>query len=421
MSVLKKYTALLMLVFPALLHAQQEFGKDILKTLCSPEFHGRGYVNDGHIIASKFIASKFDEFGLEKFEDSYFQKFDIKANTFPDSVSVAIDGYQLETGKEYIVDAVSGSAKGTYELIWVNTKNIGEVLGKVQETNQKGNANIAWVVDTKGIENRDSISQFHQLAYYIASAAPVVWITDTKFTWSVGREELTYPIIEIKRENIPWTSETITLNINNKFHEKLQTQNVIGYVKGKKKCKYLVISAHYDHLGRMGANTYFPGANDNASGVAMLLYLAKYFSEHKPKYNIVFMAFGAEEAGILGSKHYVDNPLFPLKKIEFLVNCDIMGTGDEGITVVNGTLHKEQFKRLAIISNENEYLAKVKVRGQAANSDHYWFTQAKVPAIFMYTMGGIKAYHDVYDKSETLPLTEFNDLSKLLIEYLQSF
>ena len=171
----------------------------------------------------------------------------------------------------------------------------------------------------------------------------------------------------------------------------------------------------------MGHDVYFPGANDNASGVAMLLYMAKYFSENQPKYSIVFMAFGAEEAGILGSKYYVEHPLFPLKDIRFVVNCDIMGTGDQGVTVVNGTVHKKEFKKLAVLNLENKYVEKVQVRGRASNSDHYWFSQRQIPAVFIYTMGGITAYHDVFDKSETLPLTDFSDLSKLLIGFIKSF
>ena len=168
----------------------------------------------------------------------------------------------------------------------------------------------------------------------------------------------------------------------------------------------------------MMGEAIFPGANDNASGVAMLLSLANYFSDKSPKYNLVFMAFGAEEAGILGSKYYVENPLFPLQDIKFVLNLDIMGTGDEGITVVNGTQHKKQFKLLSDINKKHKYLPKIKIRGRAANSDHYWFSQLGIPSFFIYTMGGIKAYHDIYDRAETLPMSEFNDLYHLLIEFL---
>ena len=113
--------------------------------------------------------------------------------------------------------------------------------------------------------------------------------------------------------------------------------------------------------------------------------------------------------------------MFPLKDIRFLLNCDISGTGDEGITVVNGTIHKKQFKKLAKINVKKKFLSKVNVRGRAANSDHFWFTQRQVPCFFIYTLGGIKAYHDIYDKGETLPLTAFSNYSQLLIEFISTF
>ncbi len=77
---------------------------------------------------------------------------------------------------------------------------------------------------------------------------------------------------------------------------------------------FLVFSAHYDHLGQMGKDIYFPGANDNASGTSMLLNLAKYYSQNRPKYSVLFIAFGGEEAGLIGSEYYVKNPLVPLSK-----------------------------------------------------------------------------------------------------------
>jgi len=70
------------------------------------------------------------------------------------------------------------------------------------------------------------------------------------------------------------------------------------------------------------------------------------------------------------------------------------------------------------LNKANDFLPTVRKRGSAANSDHYHFTRKGVPAFFIYTNGGIKAYHDVYDKAETLPLTEFNDLYQLYIKFL---
>ena len=405
---------------PAALYSQKDFGLKVVKELCSKEYCGRGYVNDGHVKAANYINKRFEEFGLSKFNNNFFQHFNIKANTFPDSVSISIEGHKLETGIDYLISSVSGSAKGEFNLQFINRNNIVAFLEDIKSSNVRFDGN-AFVLDNTGTLDNDTLQLFRQLGRMIAQKSPVFKINDFKFTWSVGTEQMPFPIVEIKSKKLPESTKKIKLNIHSVFESNIKTQNVIAYVEGKKKTKFIVISAHYDHLGQMGHDVYFPGANDNASGIAMLLYLSKYFSTTKPKYSLVFMAFGAEEVGILGSKHYVENPLFPLKDIRFVINCDIMGTGDQGVTVVNGTVHKKEFKKLAVLNLKKKYVEKVKVRGRAANSDHYWFSQRQIPAVFIYTLGGITAYHDVFDKSETLPLTEFSDLSKLLIGFINSF
>lgn len=395
----------------------QDYGKDIVKKMASPSFYGRGYVNKGSEITSNYIVEKFKRYGLKKYNNNYKQELDIDVNTFPSVVEVRIDNKRLETGKDFIVSPVSGSSKGEYSLFWIDSTNFPNVIEQMKYI--RLGSNVSFVMDKKGITNKDTLALFKEFRMYLASLGPVVNIEDNKLTWSVGRSAVKNAMISILRSNVTREIETISLNIENKLEKKYKVSNVIGYIEGKCKKKNIVISAHYDHLGMMGQNTYFPGANDNASGTAMMLYLANYFSKNKPKHNIVFMSFAAEEAGILGSKYYTENPLFPLNKIKFLVNLDLAGTGDEGITVVNATLHKKEFKKLGKINLKKKYLEKVKLRGPAANSDHYFFTQKGVPAFFIYTNGGIKAYHDIFDKSETLPLTEFNDYSNLLIEFIK--
>jgi Zn-dependent M28 family amino/carboxypeptidase len=167
----------------------------------------------------------------------------------------------------------------------------------------------------------------------------------------------------------------------------------------------------------MGAETYFPGANDNASGTAMLLSMANYFKENPADYNILFIAFAGEEAGLLGSKYFVEHPLIKLNSIAFLLNLDIMGSGEDGITVVNATLFDTEFKELQAINSEKNLLTQVKSRGPAANSDHYWFTQMGVPAFFIYTMGPNKNYHDVFDTQANLSFVEYEDITTLLVEF----
>jgi len=208
------------------------------------------------------------------------------------------------------------------------------------------------------------------------------------------------------------------VNIENKLVSGFKAYNVCGIVKGTSKPdSIIIISAHYDHLGGMGKETFFPGANDNASGVSLLLNLARYYAANPQPYSIGFICFAGEEAGLVGSKYFTENSLVPLKNIRFLINTDLAGTGEEGITVVNATEFPREYAMMNAVNDEGKLLAKINARGKAANSDHYFFTEKGVPAFFFYTLGGIKAYHDVFDKPETLPLNEHEDLFRLVVQF----
>lgn len=399
--------------------AQREEAKEIVKTLTSKDFKGRGYVGKGDSIAAIYLSEKFSELGLLAFKKApkFIQRFNLSVNTIPNICAVKIGEQELVLGEDYLPKANSGSFSGRVNGEWLTKDNLSEMSRKLTIERQVPDMLI---IDTKGVLDKDSLRAFQGVAEFMADTIPVIILKEDKLMHTISTTSLKKPILEIKRDLVT-KSVPIQIDVKNEFIPRYTSQNIIGYIEGVKQDEYLCISAHYDHLGMITENVVFPGANDNASGVAMLLSLAKYFSENKPKYSIVFMLFGGEEAGILGSKYYTENPLFSMNKIKFLVNCDISGTGDEGITVVNGTIHKKEFKKLVKINAKEELLSKVKVRGRAANSDHFWFTRRQVPSFFIYTMGGIAAYHDIYDKSETLPLTEFNDYRSLLIAFLESF
>ena len=177
---------------------------------------------------------------------------------------------------------------------------------------------------------------------------------------------------------------------------------------------FIIFCGHYDHLGKMGEATFY-GANDNASGIAMLLDMASYFTKNPQKYSIAFIAFGGEEAGLVGSYNYVQSPEIPLSKTRFVFNMDLMGSGDNGATIVNGSVFKGAFEALSAINEKNDYLPRIKVRGKAANSDHYFFTEAGVPSFFIYLMGEYTHYHIPADNAENLHLGEYYDRSFKLI------
>lgn len=413
---------ILFLVLTSFSFSQKELAKKLIDTLASDSFYGRGYVNDGDKIAANFIAKKFKEFGaIPVSGDSYFQKYSYPVNTFPAQVEVTLNDSMLTTGLDFIIAPNSGSAQGDFELKRITEENYLKEINK--EELQSDKKPTAFIMEFSKPEGREAYFKQLNIKKTIAEVAPLFVINDAKFTWSVSQEALKFPIIEIKSRFL-MNQKKVTLNIHNKLIKDYQTQNVLGYIPAKRKCKrkkYFVFTAHYDHLGMMGEKATFNGANDNASGIAMMLTLMKYFSENKPEYSVLFIAFGGEEAGLLGSKYYVENPIVSLKRMKFLYNVDMMGTGSEGLQVVNSTEHPKEFKRLVKINEKYQLVKEIKPRGKAANSDHYWFEEAGVPSFFSYTLGGVTYYHDIQDRPETLPLTEFDDLHKLIVEFVNSF
>jgi hypothetical protein len=353
------------------------FARKMVDTLTSPYFWGRGYTKNGMAKAAGFLTGQFKSYGLSPMDGKNFiQPFSYSVNTFPGKVEVAINGIQLVPGRDFIV---SPDSRG--------------------------------VVGEGTLEQRDSVN-------FIDHKNRIVVVLEDKLTWSAEQKVLDYTVIYLDKKLQKTLPATLKVNIENEMVPEFKTGNVCGIVKGTSKPDSVIVyTAHYDHLGGMGGDTYFPGANDNASGVTQVLSMAKYYAAHPQPYTMAFILFAGEEAGLLGSKYFTENPLIPLKNIRFLINLDLEGTGIEGIMVVNATVYPNEFSTLKQLNERGKYLVKIGSRGKAANSDHYLFTEKGVPAFFIYTLGGIKAYHDIYDISATLPLNKYRDLFTLLIQF----
>lgn len=403
-----------------------QYARKIVDTLASESMHGRGYVNDGDKIAANYIRSEFQKSGLQSFQEDFYQKFNFSINTIPFVSSFYCTAFKRELvpGKDYIVSSSSCSSQSRAPIskvllldsaTYFNPKKLHSFLKKV-------NVYCFVAVNLNKVSDAEIVAFFSNKKKNFRG---LIFLKKGKLTHTCSQKVDEFPSVQLLVPDTMNIKEAFKkcyadLYLTNKFIPDYQSQNVIGYVKGSiYPDSFIVFSAHYDHLGQMGSKVYFPGANDNASGCAMLLNLAKHYSqpENKPKCSIVFIAFAAEEVGLLGSKYFTEHPLFPLKNTKFVFNMDIMGTGEEGITVVNGSVFKAEFDKLKQINIENAFIKDVKVRGKAANSDHYYFSEKGVKAFFIYTMGGIKAYHDIYDRPETLPLNEFEDLFKLTTQF----
>ena len=353
------------------------FARRIIDTLTSPNFWGRGYTNNGLQKATDYLSTQFKDYGIKPMKGkSFLQQFSYPVNTFPGKMELAINGKQLLPGVDFIISPESKGFIGAGQLV-----------------------------------KKDSV-------HFVDLKNRVIVLLQDKLTFSAEQRVADFTLIEIDKKKFKETPMAFKANIDEVFVNKFNTANICGMVKGSSKPDSMIVyTAHYDHLGGMGDKTFFPGANDNASGVSMVMALANYYAKHPQPYTLVFILFSGEEAGLLGSKYFTEHPLIKLEKIKLLVNLDLEGTGVDGITVVNATVCTKEFALLKKVNQQGDYLVKINSRGKAPNSDHYFFTEKGVPAVYWYTLGGIKAYHDVYDISATLPLTVFNNMFKMIVGF----
>lgn len=404
----------IILCFPLLVSAQDSlYSRRLVDTLASPYFQGRGYINNGVNKAGNFLIEEFKKIGVKPVTNSYKQEYSFPVNTFPETPQLTVGNKSLEPGVDFIVGPSSGSCKGRFKVLKLTKTDC--------ETEEKLVRLISTCVSSALLIDKQAFTKEEQhLIEKRSSTVPLVIYLEKKLTWSVSGTVSKQGVLHVKKESFPDAASDVEVDITSRLIKDFTSFNVIGCTdKDSEKDSCIVLTAHYDHLGAMG-DVFFPGANDNASGVAMLLSLAKFYAEHPARYPVVFIAFSGEEAGLLGSEYYVNHPLLPLRKIKFLINMDLLGTGDEGLMVVNGSVYEKEFNTLDSLNKVNHYLKEIRKRGKAANSDHYHFSEKGVKAFFIYTLGGISAYHDIYDRPGTLPLTRFKEVFHLITSFVST-
>ena len=384
---------------------------ETVQILCSDEFAGRGYVDSGDRVAANYIVKRFKSLSLKSFEKGYKQPFDLSVNNIT-STKLLLDNKELKSGFDYLVAPSSPTLSGDYKVFNISQKMLysNRIVKKVCKAIKRGYVPVISSFDKKNQALKKTISEIQKLS----DKGPIIFLKD-KLSWSVSTTQSKGVEIWMLDSVFNRFSKDIHINITSIFVSSYESNNVVGYVEGiEYPDSFIILCGHYDHLGKMG-DAIFYGANDNASGIAMLLDLASYFSEHPQKYSVAFIAFGGEELGLLGSLNYIRNPLIPLNRTKFVFNMDLMGDGSKGATIVNGKIYKSYFEQLTKINSEGSYLPAIHSRGKAANSDHYFFSEAGVPSFFIYLMGDYDFYHIPQDNSFNLKLGEFYNQSFLLI------
>ncbi len=196
------------------------------------------------------------------------------------------------------------------------------------------------------------------------------------------------------------------------------SENVIAYIKGSTyPNQYIIVSAHYDHLGKRYGRIYY-GADDDASGTSAVLEIAEAFKEavnlgHRPKRSVVFLNLTGEEEGLFGSKYYTTNPIFPLSKTVSNLNIDMVGRVDErhiddpnfiyliGSDKLSSELHAISETANATYTHLNldyKYNDENDPNRFYYRSDHYNFAKNNIPIIFYFN-----GVHDDYHQPTDTP------------------
>lgn len=460
-----------------------------LAYLSSDALAGRDVGSEGIAKAGEYIAKRFTELGFEtdKFDGGPYQEFAIPG---PAALGPAeknklkfsgVDGLpELELGKNYCPLSLGSSGKFDNEVIFVgfgitapelNYDDYAglDVEGKVvivlrrepQQADAKSRFNgtqnseyayftakelnaslhkvgaLILVNDSQTAESRtgDQVMRVAEAGASLAkSKVPTIFcsrsIIDPLVKKSTGKS-LTELQAEIDSTGMPKSVVLKDVKAAGEVDitaKDVIARNVVGFLPGKGALaeEYVVVGAHYDHVGMGGAGSLAPGtvaihngADDNGSGTTTLLEVARHLSLDKSesRRGIIFIAFSGEEKGLLGSKHYVRSPRWPLEKTVTMVNMDMVGRLTDGGLTVYGTGTAEGFDPLMDKLNET---SKFKLDKQAAGfgpSDHSSFYEFNIPVFHFFT-GLHNDYHrpsDDFDKINFEGMQQIADMVDRLV------
>lgn len=328
-----------------------------IRFLASDELLGRKTGEQGNLIAARYIAEQFRLNGVKPANNgSYFQEVPFE-RTAPSSLgTIDTNEATLNVGEDFVVMAGGGVGIANGEVVhvgygWVDeSKNYDDykdldVLGKVV---------IAQVgtPDSKTPQEVFSAMAAKRKLATERGAKAFIEIYNLQIPWKTVVNFFGKPSLKLKEKEDAsllhlWVNaepgkalaknkiSELNLNVGQKQAVAVRSQNVVGIIEGTDpvlKNEYVVLSAHFDHVGygsQSGRVTpedsIFNGARDNAFGTTAVLSAAKAFSVKPAKRSILLIAYTAEEIGLLGSKFYADNPLVPLEKCVFNLNCDGAG------------------------------------------------------------------------------------------------
>ncbi|HYP09319.1 MAG TPA: M28 family peptidase [Bryobacteraceae bacterium] len=427
-----------------------------LKTLAEPAMEGRGAGTAGLEKAANYIAGEFKKAGLQPAgpRGAYTQDFALTTGAEPGPANrLARSGSDpLTFDKDFRPLSFSSNAKVSGALVFAGYGISAPEFSYDDYANLDVKGKIVLVLryEPKSfVKGKQERTTFHAHlankainARNRGAAAVLLVNTDTGdkpdeligFGKISGPDDAGIPIVQVKRSVVDkWLKDTTLTALQTKIEAdgkpasfvvpadvKLSAQvditrkqatvhNVLGYLPGRSK-EYVVIGAHYDHIGYGHQNSMapaqagqvHPGADDNASGTAALIELAHMFSQRRTELDrgVLFMAFAGEELGLLGSARWVKEPTLPLQNAVAMLNMDMIGRMNGSKLYIGGVGSGSTFEGL-VKSTAAKYEFTVDQSFRAtSSSDHASFLSKGVPSLFFFS-GLHKDYHkpsDTWDK-----------------------
>jgi hypothetical protein len=402
--------------------------------LASPEFAGRGTGEEGSRAAAQWLAKRFETERLLPFGDadgsgrSYLQRFDVRvgATAGPATLSFARGRNEHAVAAADFVTAegsASGSVRG--EAVFVGDGVTAPALGWDDYAGLDAKGKITILLDglSGARVNSEPLRAFGSLRFKIRTArehgalgvvvlrrgelsalpsdatsmglpAVVARVDAMKAAWPLGIPKnptvLRGVSVALETRMTPVTAEAL---------------NVVGLLPADPASahahEFVVVGAHYDHLGHGGTSAsrapgvraVHPGADDNASGTALVLEVLRRMAElpRRPSRGVLFVLFGAEELGVLGSRHFVDHPPVALGSISAMINADMVGRMRENRLLVDGLGTSDGWRAMVERAADGLSLSIAQGDDGFGASDHTSFTAARVPVAFLFT-----GVHDDY-------------------------
>lgn len=390
--------------------------KTTIYFLSDDKLEGRRTGTNGEIIAGNYLAEKFKEMGLTPKGDSatFLQTFPVYdgRKILPTSF-LKLNDHSLDTSLFFpLTFSADGESKGM-------------VAPAIRENKEPWFSDISFLLsenkDNPHFDLEDALKK-SAITYEAKGATSVIFYTSDKndpvlsYDAKSKQERLKIPVIFIRKAAAAKYIATKDdfINISLAIHTKESTRygrNVIGYLDNGAPTT-IVIGAHYDHLGYgedhnslwTGAPQIHNGADDNASGTALVLETAKLIKNSKyKKNNYLFILFSGEELGLFGSKYFTENPTINLKSVNFMINCDMVGrlNSETKTITIGGYGTSPQWSSLP---QKSKYFNIKFDSSGIGPSDHTSFYLKNIPVLFFFT-GVHTDYHKPSDDADKINYT----------------